>query len=98
MRLNTKPDIIGRTDFEFQRVALPQTNNYRCIENRMNIDARCGANDMLRVGSSEGSCDIPQISNYKLVSTGLYKLVHADIPDALRSPPYDVVIYNSNTG
>lgn len=100
----TKSDVIGwwwrpealyqqfqGTHFELQSVSLPPTN-YRCVENRMNIDERCGANDALRVGNREGACDVPPIPNYKLLSTGLFNLVYdPDIPDSLRSPAYDVM-------
>jgi hypothetical protein len=100
----TKSDVIGwwwrpealyeqfqGTDFELQSVSLPPTN-YKCVENRMNIEERCGDDDALRVGNREGSCDVPPIPNYKLLSTGLYNLVHdPSIPDPLRSPAYDVM-------
>ena len=100
----TKSDIIGwwwrpealyqqyqGTDFELQNVVLPPTN-HRCADNRVNIDDRCGTDDMLRVGNPEGVCDVPPIPNYKLISTGLYKLVNdPEISVPMRSPAYDVV-------
>lgn len=100
----TKSDVIGwwwrpealyqqfqGTDFELQRVSLPPTN-HRCIENRMNIKERCGPDNALRVGNREGSCDVPPIPNYKLLSSGLYQLVYdSDKPEALKSPAYDVL-------
>ena len=100
----TKSDIIGwwwrpealyqqyqGTDFELQNVVLPPTN-HRCADKRVNIDARCGDDDALRVGEPEGVCDVPPIPNFKLISTGLYKLVNdPDTTEAMRSPAYDVV-------
>lgn len=100
----TKSDVIGwwwrpealyqqfqGTDFELQNIVLPPTN-HRCIDNRMNIAERCGDDDALRVGNREGSCDVPPIPNYKLLSSGLYKLIYdPEIPEGRRSPAYDVV-------
>ena len=100
----TKSDLIGSwwkpealyleflgTDFEMQRVALPPTN-YKCIANRMSSTVRCGDNDALRVGNREGTCDVPPVPNYKLLSTGLYKMIYdPSIPEALRSPGYELI-------
>jgi len=83
------------TDAEFTRIALPNPTQ-TCIENRVYSLDRCPefgiATAEELAGSPLGACDDPPNPISKIISTGLHDMTFdPSIPDALRSPGYDVV-------
>lgn len=77
------------TDAEFERINLPNPNS-QCVNNRIEHENWCGDGDQT-YDSAEGTCDNPPIPLQKLVSTGLYTLVHQEESEAKQSPAYDVI-------
>lgn len=80
------------TDAEFQKVDLPPAT-LECLQSRIDIDlVRCTGDFVAEQGSPEGSCDDPDQALMKLISEGLYEEIYdPSIPEARRSPAYDVV-------
>lgn len=83
-------DEFARTDAEFTRVTFP-TPTEACTNNRVANDVRCHGNLTERGGDERGICDDPPLPLQKVVSIGLREATYdPSIPEALRSPAYDV--------
>lgn len=88
------------TEAEFQRVSLrPPTED--CVKARIDLDNRCdpNANDTLRYGTKEGSCDEPPYSLERIIASSLEKITNdPSVPEETRSPGYQTIMNIKLTG
>lgn len=81
------------TDMEMNKLMLPPPTQV-CVDHRVKISQRCNesASFQERVGDPRGACDEAPQMLHKVISSGLYGATYSSkIPDALRSPAYDLV-------
>lgn len=84
------------SEAEFTKIASP-TPTQECVEHRVSVagnsDLRCNGETLEeRVGDPLGSCDDPPTPLQKVMSKGLHQMIYdTSIPDALRSPAYEVI-------
>lgn len=77
------------TDFEFQRVLLPDPTSH-CRASRIAPEDRCSEDLETRQGGPNGACDNEVNSLQKVVASSLRDL-NLDIPKADRSPGFDAI-------
>jgi hypothetical protein len=79
------------TDYEFVRITMPSTSQ-ECLDYRLDEYDRCSSNPELRVGDARGVCHEPPNALSALMSASLHnKIYDPSIPEAARSPAYDVL-------
>ena len=79
------------TDAEFVPVILPPTTK-ECLDHQVSQNDRCSNDTKVRLGGPLGACGDSGNPLSKIISGGLYDLTFdPSIPEALRSPAYDVL-------
>ena len=83
-------DTFVGTDAELQKVVLPPPTA-ECFEYRSAVVDRCSENKEDRIGDPRGVCDDPPSQLNKLITRSTYDSIYdPSIPEAIRSPAYDV--------
>ncbi|CAB9515293.1 Metabotropic glutamate receptor 1 [Seminavis robusta] len=79
------------SDAEFHKITMKSPTK-QCLDARPDRTETCNGNNTIRVGGPEADCGDSPKPLQKVVTGNLFELTHAEsIPEAVRSPAYDVL-------